>query len=89
MTRTSNEGGSVEIFPFVDKTNVTITATDEGGKNTSEPKVVEVTPERRSVPSVQNDGDPGPLGWMVTMFPQIFWITMSQPLGQDQVLQWC
>lgn len=50
VTRTSNEGGSVEIFPFVDKTNVTITATDESGKNTSEPKVVEVTPERGEIP---------------------------------------
>ncbi len=50
VTRTSNEGGSVEIFPFVDKTNVTITATDESGKNTSDPKVIEVTPERGEIP---------------------------------------
>ena len=49
-TRKGSEDGSVEIFPFVDKTNVTITATDESGKNTSEPKVVEVTPERGEIP---------------------------------------
>ena len=49
-TRKGSEDGSVEIFPFVDKTNVTITATDESGKNTSEPKVVEVTPERGDIP---------------------------------------
>lgn len=48
-TRKGSEDGSVEIFPFVDKTNVTITATDESGKNTSEPKVVEVTPERGEI----------------------------------------
>ena len=49
-TRKGSEDGSVEFFLFVDKTNVTITATDESGKNTSEPKVVEVSPERGVIP---------------------------------------
>ena len=50
VTKTGSEGGSVEIFPFVDPTDVTITATDESGKNTSDPKVVKVTPERGEIP---------------------------------------
>ena len=50
VTKTSNVGESVEIFPFVDPTSVKITATDESGKNTSDPKVIEVTPERGEIP---------------------------------------
>lgn len=46
VTRTGSGDDSVEIFPFVDKTSVTVTVTDESGKNTSDPKVIEVTPER-------------------------------------------
>ena len=50
VTKKSSESGTVEIFPFVEKTSVTITATDESGKNTSEPTVIEVTPERGEIP---------------------------------------
>lgn len=50
VTRKGSGDGSVEIFPFVDPTEVTITATDESGKNTSDPKVIEVTPERGEIP---------------------------------------
>lgn len=53
VSKKGSEGGSVEIFPFVDPTNVTITATDESGKNTSNPKVIEVTPERGEIPQAR------------------------------------
>ncbi len=50
VTRTGSVDDSVEIFPFVDKTSITVTVTDESGKNTSDPKVIEVTPERGEIP---------------------------------------
>lgn len=53
VTTKSSENGSVEIFPFVDPTDVTITATDESGANTSDPKVIEVTPERGEIPQAR------------------------------------
>lgn len=50
ITKKSSDDESVEIYPFVDKTSVTFTATDASGKNTSSPKVVEVTPEKGEIP---------------------------------------
>ena len=53
VTTKGSEDGSVEIFPFVDPTDVTITATDESGANTSDPKVIKVTPERGEIPQAR------------------------------------
>ena len=109
-TRKGSEDGSVEIFPFVDKTNVTITATDESGKvqlrdgRTGELFDNPVTVGYMYYLKLHHLVDDKiharstgpyslvtqqPLGWMVTMFPQIFWITMSQPLGQDRIMTLC